>query len=355
MAKISALTETTSPALTAEIPISVGTGASDTKKVKIQNLGYKEIFYATSTPTATTSPALWINSSTGEIKVWNGSTWTSKNYLSNADTIPLASLSNQSEARLLGRAAGAGTGAVTALTPAEARTALNVADGANAYVHPNHSGDVTSSGDGATTIANDAVTTAKIIDEAVTNAKLADAAANTLKGRIAATTGPVSDLALAANRIPGRSSTGDIAAKPCSDVSFNLIAQTTTAGWQETLQVTSCEHLLGQLPLANFNSTADQAITLESGTKIITKIIVTNSALSTAAGGFYDGSGKSGNAWVANTQTYTTSAVNDIEELTLTSYATGHTVTDTTIYFSLTTAEGSAASGDIYIFGYNLG
>jgi len=65
------------------------------------------------------------------------------------------------------------------------RTWLNVADGANAYTHPNHSGDVTSSGDGATTIANDAVT----------NGKLANMAQATIKGRQAgAGTGDPEDL-----------------------------------------------------------------------------------------------------------------------------------------------------------------
>ena len=44
--------------------------------------------------------------------------------------------------------------------------------------HPNHSGDVTSSADGATTIANNAVTTAKINADAVTGAKIADDAIN---------------------------------------------------------------------------------------------------------------------------------------------------------------------------------
>jgi hypothetical protein len=44
-------------------------------------------------------------------------------------------------------------GAATNLTATEARTILNVADGANAYVHPNHSGDVTSAADGAQTIS----------------------------------------------------------------------------------------------------------------------------------------------------------------------------------------------------------
>jgi hypothetical protein len=64
----------------------------------------------------------------------------------------------------------AGT-AIEALSPTAARTVLNVADGANNYVHPNHSGDVTSVADGAQTIAADAVTYAKM-QNAIGNAKL---------------------------------------------------------------------------------------------------------------------------------------------------------------------------------------
>jgi len=45
---------------------------------------------------------------------------------------------------------------------------------ANNYSHPNHTGDVTSTGDGATVIADSAVTTAKLADDAVTAAKIAD-------------------------------------------------------------------------------------------------------------------------------------------------------------------------------------
>ena len=44
----------------------------------------------------------------------------------------------------------------------EVRSDLNVADGANAYVHPNHSGEVTSTADGATVIADNVVDEANL-------------------------------------------------------------------------------------------------------------------------------------------------------------------------------------------------
>lgn len=51
-----------------------------------------------------------------------------------------------------------------------------IAASANNYSHPNHSGDVISSGDGATTIAADAVTGAKIADDAVDSEHIANGA-----------------------------------------------------------------------------------------------------------------------------------------------------------------------------------
>lgn len=105
------------------------------------------------------------------ISVWTspgiGTTHIADNAIDNAK------LDDMAQATIKGRASGAGTGDPEDLTAAQARTILNVADGANAYVHPNHSGDVTSVADGAQTIANDAVT----------NAKAANMAAATIKGR----------------------------------------------------------------------------------------------------------------------------------------------------------------------------
>ena len=70
-----------------------------------------------------------------------------------------------------------------AMTSAERTKLTSVAMNANNYVHPNHTGDVTSLADGAQTIAANAVTTAKILDANVTLAKLANLAADLIIGR----------------------------------------------------------------------------------------------------------------------------------------------------------------------------
>jgi hypothetical protein len=114
----------------------------------------------------------------------------------NNDAVDNTKLSNMATQTLKGRNT-AGTGDPEDLTAAQVRTILNVADGANNYVHPNHTGDVTSASDGATTITNNAVTTAKIANDAVNNTKLADMATQRIKGRNTAGTGDPEDLTAA--------------------------------------------------------------------------------------------------------------------------------------------------------------
>jgi hypothetical protein len=77
-----------------------------------------------------------------------------------------------------------------AFTDAEKAKLAGLAEGANAYVHPDHSGDVLSASDGATTIAAGAVG----------NAKLAPMPAGTLKGRAGGGAGSAADLDAAAVR-----------------------------------------------------------------------------------------------------------------------------------------------------------
>lgn len=79
----------------------------------------------------------------------------------------------------------------TQLTTAEVRSKFSagsnititngVIAGSAPYTHPNHSGDVTSAGDGATTIATGAVTEAKIAAGAITSTKIAAGAVDTTK------------------------------------------------------------------------------------------------------------------------------------------------------------------------------
>ena len=90
-----------------------------------------------------------------------------------------------------------------------------VATNANDYTHPNHTGDVTSVGDGAQTIANDAVS----------NAKAANMAANTVKAR-ASGAGDPTDVAIAASRILGRAAAGDLSALTPAQVTALLDAFT---------------------------------------------------------------------------------------------------------------------------------
>ena len=86
------------------------------------------------------------------------------------DQVTYAKIQNVSATdRILGRDSS-GAGIIEEIAPAALRTMLNVVDGANAYTHPNHSGEVTSAADGATVIANN------IVDE--DNLKISNAGTN---------------------------------------------------------------------------------------------------------------------------------------------------------------------------------
>lgn len=127
---------------------------------------------------------------------------------------------------------------------------------------------------------------------------------------------------------------------------------------------------VGKLIGADFNSTADQAITLTCPTaKIkIQLIAITNPStdLSTATiplGGFYTAASKGGVALVAAAQSYAalTNATNNTvgNWLQATNISTvvldcASLATPNTIYFALSTAHGSAATADIYVTGIAL-
>jgi hypothetical protein len=117
--------------------------------------------------------------------------------------------------------------------------------------------------------------------------------------------------------------------------------------------------LIGRLIGANMNSTADQAVPLfVAGNQNfqVTAIVVRNpsTSLTTAVGGFYSAASKGGTAIVANSQVYSAATgATTVENTTIAaaglaaSFASG-----TPVYLSLTTAQGAAATGDVYVYGY---
>ena len=100
------------------------------------------------------------------------------------DNITIPSITIDSKGRITSVSTNtvrSATQSVSGVMSADDKTKLDgIATGANNYTHPNHTGDVTSTGDGATVIA----------DDAVTNSKLANMSANTIKGRLTSSGDP---------------------------------------------------------------------------------------------------------------------------------------------------------------------
>ncbi len=145
---------------------------------------------------------------------------------------------------------------------------------------------------------------------------------------------------------------------------FGAMAQTTTqfptSPWGAYAPATvECGFLKG----ANFNATTDQAIPISapSVTYEYTVIAVDNPSVSmtTAQGGFYSAASKGGVAVVASSQAYsglTTNATNTTGNFLLMTIATAGSTTEfietasNTLFFSLTTAQGAAATADIRVY-----
>ncbi len=125
---------------------------------------------------------------------------------------------------------------------------------------------------------------------------------------------------------------------------------------------------LAKLLSADFNSILDQGIQFPNTITAfqLTGIVITNASLSltTAVGGFYPTTAKGGTAIVASTQVY--SSLTAATKLLLATLAANQAATRfssanlaavdgyLTMYLSLTTAQGVAATCDIYVLGTDL-
>lgn len=140
----------------------------------------------------------------------------------------------------------------------------------------------------------------------------------------------------------------------------DILYDPTSSRWRAEDNRVPGEELIGKLLSANLNVTTDQTINIYNASKyVISKIVVTNASANlsagSTAGGFYPSASKGGTAIVANTQVYTAlSASTKYQNLTLAAVAGTDVYTGSAIYFSLTTAFGSACTADIYVYGYVL-
>jgi hypothetical protein len=113
--------------------------------------------------------------------------------------------------------------------------------------------------------------------------------------------------------------------------------------------------LLGKKVSANMNVTTDQTIAIGASKYFIDKVVVTNASasLTLAVGGLYTASSKGGTQVIANTQIFSALTAST-KILLLTSLVTADVLTASQLFLSLTTAQGSAATCDILIYGYDL-
>jgi len=174
------------------------------------------------------------------------------------DQVTYAKIQNVSATdRILGRDSS-GAGVVEEITPANLRTMINVADGSNAYVHPNHSGEVTSTADGATVIADN------IVDEA--NLKVSNSPTN---GQfLSAQSGNTGGLTWAdVDALPSQTgNSGEFLTTNGSVASWAEIAtgNTTTSPMWEMAHTVSTNYTM----TTNYNGVSVAPVTINSGVSV---------------------------------------------------------------------------------------
>jgi hypothetical protein len=139
---------------------------------------------------------------------------------------------------------------------ADIRTFLNVANGANNYTHPNHTGDVASIGDGATTIQPDAVS----------NTKLANMPSLTIKGNDTGGVADPKDLTAEEVRVllgtaPGQSITGLGFSPSFVRIYESVTTDNTTVDVIETSTTVIADNVAGQAVVISNGKTRVGSIT----------------------------------------------------------------------------------------------
>lgn len=136
-----------------------------------------------------------------------------------------------------------------------------------------------------------------------------------------------------------------------------LLDDATAADARETLEVLPRYGLLGSITGWDVNSAAtDTAFTISSSRYRIDRIVVENAStnLTTATGGVFTAAGGGGTTIAADQALSALTASTKFDDLTLQAIAGTDVFTAATLYSRCGTAQGSAATVDLLLFGWDL-
>jgi hypothetical protein len=127
-----------------------------------------------------------------------------------------------------------------------------------------------------------------------------------------------------------------------------------TTAHPQSVNTNGALRLLGVAQGINLNATGDTVIPIINASNYsIANVVLTNAStsLTTAAAGLFTASGAGGTAIVANAALSAATGSTVVSQRTVASTAT---LTTQNLYWNVGTAQGAAATGDVYVYGYDF-
>jgi hypothetical protein len=127
-----------------------------------------------------------------------------------------------------------------------------------------------------------------------------------------------------------------------------------TTNHPQSLSSNQAIRLLASAQGVNLNATGDTVLpVLNSGRYSVSNVIVTNASISltTAAAGLFSAPSAGGTGVVANAALSACTGSTIVSQRTVASTAA---LTGSNLYFNVGTAQGAAATGDVFVYGYDL-
>lgn len=166
----------------------------------------------------------------------------------------------------------------------------------------------------------------------------------------------IAGLASAADRLPYFTGSGTAALTVFTAFARTLLADATAAAMRSTLGLFANYGLLAEAQGINVNAVADTSLTVGASRYVIDRIIVANATLSltTATAGLFTAAGGGGVTLAADQALSALTSSAKYLELSEQAIVGTDVRTEGTLYFRIGTAQGSAGTVSVSIFGYKI-